>query len=131
MLPDMSKTCALVALLMLLLAGGCTPPADEPAANWVAFLDRHRVLLEEGRFNEQAFRAEGDPILEQLVRLKNPKDDMLLLSADKLAEFNRAMQAFNEAAAKARAAGNPRPAQAFAEYYDRLKPKDQPPANAG
>lgn len=130
MLPAMPKARVPIILLLLLVVASCTPPADESTERWVAFLDRHRVLLEEGRFNEQDFRAEGDPILEQLVKLKNPTDDKLLLSADTLAEFNRAMQAFNEAAAKARSAGDGRPAAAFAEYYERLKPRSQVSANA-
>ncbi|MBK8207630.1 MAG: hypothetical protein IPK87_12715 [Planctomycetes bacterium] len=127
----MRKTASLLALVLFALAiGGCSAPADEPAKKWVAFLDKHRATLGEGKFNVDDFKKEGQPIVDELKKHRDPKEDKILMTQAVLDEWNRANKAFGDAAdAYTKDKGDPMPALAFYELVTDLTGKKDGASN--
>ncbi len=122
----------LIALALLLVLGACASPADEPALRWVAFLDKHRALIANGKFDAEAFTKEGQPLVAELRALRSPKDHQLPLTSDVLEQWNRARDEFREAANKLdEAGGNAAATTAFVALWKELVAgSDAPPSNS-
>jgi hypothetical protein len=111
----------LVALALLLALAGCSAPADEPALRWVAFLDKHKARVAEGRFDAEKFTAEGKPLVAELRTHLSPKDHQLPLTSDVLVKWNRARDEFREAANQLEeASGNAAATTAFMALWKEL-----------
>jgi hypothetical protein len=122
----------LVALALLLALAGCASPADEPALRWVAFLDKHRALIGDGKFDAEAFAKEGQPLVAELRALRSPKDHQVPLTSGVLDEWNRALEEFRVAANKhEESTGDAGATTAFAALWKGLAAgSDAPPANS-
>jgi hypothetical protein len=122
----------LIALALLLVLGACASPADEPALRWVAFLDKHRALIANGKFDAEAFAKEGQPLVGELRALRSPKDHQVPLTSDVFVEWNRARDEFREAANKLEeTSGDEAATTAFAALWKELAAgSDAPPANS-
>lgn len=95
----MRKVAGLVAVLLVAFSlTGCGIPGDEPAKKWVAFLDKHAALVKDGKFKVEDFKKEGQPIVDELKKVKDGKDNKIPMSQEVLDEWNRAIKGFNEAA---------------------------------
>ncbi|MBK9974982.1 MAG: hypothetical protein IPP14_09430 [Planctomycetes bacterium] len=95
----MRKIAGLVAVLLVAFSlSGCGIPGDEPAKKWVAFLDKHAALVKDGTFKVADFKSEGQPIVDELKKVKDSKDNKIPMSQEVLDEWNRANKGFNEAA---------------------------------
>ncbi len=118
----MRNTAGFLALVLFALTiGACSAPADEPATKWVAFLDKHKALIGEGKFNVDDFKKEGQPIVDELKKHRDPKDDKILMTQAVLDEWNRANKAFADAAdAYTKEKGDPKAALAFYELVTDL-----------
>jgi hypothetical protein len=95
----MRKVAGLLAFVLIAMLVGCSAPADVPANKWVAFLDKHRALINEGKFNVDEFKKEGQPIADELAKAVDPKEKKLLMTEPVLNEWNRASKEFSETAA--------------------------------
>lgn len=97
----MRKVSGLVVLaLFALMITGCGAKADAPAKKWIDFLDKHKGALESGSFDVAAFKAEGQPIVEELKQVKDTKQNKILMTESVLKEWNRANDEFGTAAGK-------------------------------
>jgi hypothetical protein len=94
----MRKVAGLLALIVVALLVGCSVPADEPAKNWVTFLDKHKAAINAGTFDVEAFKKEGQPLVDELKKHRDPKEDAILMTQPVLDEWNRANKEFVEAA---------------------------------
>lgn len=111
----------LVVTAVLLMA--CSSPADQPAHEWARFLDKHAERVEQGRFDADDFKAEGEPIVAKLRLHVDHGKHELLLSKHTLAEWKTANTNFQKAFKEA---GNQQAKQAYKELADALmKPSEE------
>lgn len=96
----MRKTVAFTVLLALLFVASCSAPGDAPATKFVAFLDKHKAAINEGKFDVKAFEDEGKPLVAELRTHRDPKDQKILMTEKVLAEWQRANKEFAAAADK-------------------------------
>lgn len=97
----MQKVAGLLTLVLLAFAfTACSIPADEPAKKWITFLDKHKALIGEGKFDAKAFDAEGKPLVEELKKHKDATDNKIPMSESVLKEWERANNEFGDAAEK-------------------------------
>jgi hypothetical protein len=94
----MKKVTGLLAFVVLAILVGCSAPADAPANKWVVFLDKHKALINEGKFNVDEFKKEGQPIADELAKAVDPKEKKLLMTEPVLNEWNRAITEFSDTA---------------------------------
>ena len=94
----MRKVAGLFAILVVAMLVGCTAPADAPATKWVSYLDKHKALINEGKFNVDDFKKEGAPIADELAKAVDPKEKKLMMTEKVLAEWNRAIKEFVDVA---------------------------------
>jgi hypothetical protein len=94
----MKKTAGLLALLLVsFMLSACGAPADQPAKNWIAFLDKHKPLLANEKFDAAAFKAEGQPLVAELKKHSDASTGKILMTEPVLAEWQRANKEFGEA----------------------------------
>lgn len=97
----MRKVSGLVLFaLFAVMVAGCGAKADAPAKKWIDFLDKHKATLNAGNFDVAAFKAEGKPLVEELKKVKDTKQNKILMTEGVLKEWNRANDEFGEAAGK-------------------------------
>ena len=84
----------LVAILFSVTACNVTIGADEDGKKWIALMDKHKKLLEEGKFDAKAFEAEAKPIAEALKKHRGSSDQVSFRSEDVLKDFKRATNEF-------------------------------------
>jgi hypothetical protein len=128
----MKKVSGLLAFVVLALLLGCSSPADQPATNFVAFLDKHKAAINAGTFDAKAFEAEGKPLVDELAKHVDPKEKQILMTEKVLAEWNRATTEFETAADKmASDKGNPAAVVAYLSLISVLKPEGTTPPSNG
>jgi hypothetical protein len=125
------KKIAGLAILVAMLFGvaGCnvTIGADESGKKWIAMIEKHKKLLEEGKFDAAAFKAEAKPLAEDLKKHRNKEEKKVLLSEKVLADFKRVSKEF-ETLLKEK--GTPEQQAAYLEMIAIWTEDEEPASNA-
>ena len=117
----------LVAILFSVTACNVTIGADEDGKKWIALMDKHKKLLEEGKFDAKAFKAEAKPIAEALKKHRGSSDQVTFRSEDVLKDFKRSIDEFQKVLQEK---GTQEDVEAYLEMKQ-LWNFDKPAANAG
>lgn len=116
----MRKQLGLVLLFAMCMGlTGCSAPADEPARQWIQFLEKHQTLLESDDFNVESFKDEGLPLAKEINKHRNPDNGKILMTEDVLTEWKRVNKEFGKAIDKYSLDHNdPGPSASYAELVD-------------
>lgn len=86
---------------MLLLLAACSSPTDEPAREWIKFLETQQQRVETGTFDKDAFMKEGNEIADRLNAHRNPQEGRPLVTKKVLKKWQEANTNFEAACRKA------------------------------
>lgn len=110
---------------MLLLLAACSSPTDEPAREWIRFLETQQQQVQDGRFDKAAFVQQGKAIADRLNAHRNPKEGRPLATKKVHKKWQEANAAFEEAC---RQADNLEALIAYREVGDYMMEGWSPPA---
>ena len=83
--------------LLLLMLAGCSSPTDEPAREWIKFMEAQQKLVEAGDFDKDAFMKQGKEIADRLNAHRNPKEGRPLATKKVLNKWQEANSNFEAA----------------------------------